>query len=433
MYKKKSKRKRTYKLSFKDRVKLRTKKVYNALFEEIDDNVNSSFTIFEVMLIIVISIVFGMVVGYLVTYHKYQIGDSAKVAEIIRTYEEIRNEYNDDVSDDDLANAAIKGMVSVLNDPYSSYMDSKTSEAFNEIVDGEFVGIGVSIIFDTEANYNRVYSVYDSSPAKKVGMQEGDLIIEVNGVDVAGKMGDDMTSLIKGKEGSEVELTIKRGEELIKFSLKRSSIELKSVSDDVMDYEGSNIGYIRITSFAANTFSQFKKSLKKVEDKKIDGLVLDLRDNPGGHLEQARKMLELFFKKKVVLYQTEEKGKKTKILSTTKESRDYPVVILVNHGSASASEVMAASFKDNYKKVKIVGLPTYGKGTIQKSTNLSTGSSIKYTTQKWLTPKGKWLDEKGIEPDVAVDLNEEFYNNPIVENDPQIKEALKTIKESYLS
>ena len=200
-----------------------------------------------------------------------------------------------------------------------------------------------------------------------------------------------------------------------------------------MNYEESDIGYIRITSFAANTFSQFKKSLEAIEKKKSDGLIIDLRDNPGGHLEQARKILELFFSKKTVLYQTEEKGKKTKITSTTKESRDYPVVILVNHGSASASEVVAASFSDNYEKVKIVGLTTYGKGTIQKSTNLSTGSSIKYTTQKWLTPKGKWLDGKGIEPDVVVDLNEDFYNNPTIDNDPQIKEGLKVLKESYLS
>ena len=214
MYKKKSKRKRTYKLSFKDKAKLRAKKVYNALFEDIDDSVGSGslFTIFEVMLIIVISIVFGIVIGYLVTYHKYQRGDGAKVAEIIRTYEEIKNEYSDEISDDDLANAAIRGMIGVLNDPYSSYMDKETSKAFSEIVDGSFVGIGVSIIFDQEANYNRIYSVYDSSPAKEAGIEEGDYLISVNGVDVAGKVGDDITNLIKGKVGSTVKITIRRGE-----------------------------------------------------------------------------------------------------------------------------------------------------------------------------------------------------------------------------
>ena len=234
--------------------------------------------------------------------------------------------------------------------------------------------------------------------------------------------------MVKGKEGSKLSLTILRDGKKIKKTVSRGSIDLVSVNSQVYALNNGNAGYISISSFAANTYKQFKKELKKVEDKNIMSLIIDVRSNPGGHLSQTKKILELFIKKNKVLYQVEFKGNKTKIKDQTKTFRSYPVVILVNSSSASASEILAAAFKDSYTNVTILGETTYGKGTVQTAYSLSDGSSLKYTTERWLTPKGKWIDGKGVTPDKEVLLTDEYLENPIAENDLQLQSALDILK-----
>ena len=236
---------------------------------------------------------------------------------------------------------------------------------------------------------------------------------------------DEMSNLIKGKSGSKVSLTVLRGEEEVTVVAKRGVVEIPSVSSDILE---ESIGYIKIDSFSATTSDQFSKKLKSMEEKNISSLVIDVRDNPGGKLGQVNKILEKFFSKKTVLYQIVTKDKTTKVYDDTSDNRDYPVVVLVNNGSASAAEILAASFQDNYKDVTIVGTVTYGKGTIQKAIELSSGASIKYTTQKWLTPKGKWINEKGVIPDEIIEQGDKYGANPTYANDVQLQKAVEILK-----
>ena len=180
--------------------------------------------------------------------------------------------------------------------------------------------------------------------------------------------------------------------------------------------------YIQITNFASNTYKQFNKKLKELEKDNIDSLIIDVRGNTGGHLSVVTEILDLFFDKDTVLYQIQDKKSTAKYSAKRSDKREYPIVVLTNHGSASASEILASCFKESYKDATIVGTTTYGKGTVQKTGSLSDGSSYKFTTQKWLTSKGKWINEKGVTPDVEVELGDNL------DEDLQINEAIKILE-----
>ena len=412
------------------RIKKRFFKIKDAVIGDLDEEERTSFSIYEVIGIIVISILFGVVVGYVIMYSRYpanQVGNNKALREVVETYQEIANYYYGGMSETALSEGAIKGMIQSLNDANSNYMDQEVTNTFNETVDGSFVGIGVMIQYKDD--YNEVVEVYENGPAEKAGIKVGDVLLKVDGQDIKGVYGDKVASLVRGKSGTMVELAVMRDEKEKTIKVKRGVVELQSVSSDVINYENRNIGYIKITSFADNTSKQFSRALGKIEES-IDSLVIDVRDNPGGHLQQVTDILSVFFSKGKVLYQIESKEKKDKVTSLTKESRDYPVMVLINRGSASASEILASCFKDNYPNAKVIGLTSYGKGTVQKSVSLRSGNSFKYTTQKWLTAKGEWIDGKGVVPDIEVTQSNEYLQNPVYENDVQLQEAFKQIKES---
>ena len=412
------------------RIKKRFFKIKDAVIGDLDEEERTSFSIYEVIGIIVISILFGVVVGYVIMYSRYpanQVGNNKALREVVETYQEIANYYYGGMSEAALSEGAIKGMIQSLNDANSNYMDQEVTNTFNETVDGSFVGIGVVIQY--KDGYNEVVEVYENGPAEKAGIKVGDVLLKVDGQDIKGVYGDKVASLVKGKSDTMVEITVKRDEKEKTIKVKRGVVELQSVSSDVINYEDRNIGYIKITSFADNTSKQFSRALGKIEES-IDSLVIDVRDNPGGHLQQVTDILSVFFSKGKVLYQIESKEKKDKVTSLTKESRNYPVMVLINRGSASASEILAACFEDNYPNAKIIGITSYGKGTVQKSVSLRSGNSFKYTTQKWLTAKGEWIDGKGVVPDIEVTQSNEYLQNPVYENDVQLQEAFKQIKES---
>ena len=269
-----------------------------------------------------------------------------------------------------------------------------------------------------------VIDVLDDSPAQKADIEVGDVITEIDSKSVIGLTLDDISSLIKGKAGSKVKLTLLRGEEILEKTVTRGNVELVSVISNVYN---DDIGYIYIQNFAANTYQQFKKELNSLEKKNIQSLIIDVRSNPGGHLSQTRDILELFMDKNKVLYQVEFKGDKERIKDETSTSRSYPIAVLVNSASASASEILAASFQDSYSDAILVGETTYGKGTVQQAFSLSDGSSLKYTTERWLTPKGKWIDGKGIRPDYEVSLPDDYLQNPTEDNDLQLQKAIELL------
>lgn len=401
--------------------------IFNEL--EIDLEGDSKFSIFEVIIVTFISIIFGIIVGYILTYTSTPIKaikSDPNLEEIISAYNTLKNNYYDDVDEVSLADNAIKGMVNSLNDSYSSFMDKKTTESFNESVDGYFVGIGVTIMYSD--GYNQIIKVDDSGPGDKAGLKVNDIILSVDGNSVKGVYGEELTSLIKGKSGSKVKIMIKRGNVTKTVTVKRGIIEIENVTSHLLEENGKKIGYINVAVFASNTFKQFRKNLSRMEKKNAEALIIDLRDNPGGHLSQTRDILSMFFDKKTVLYELQNKNKVSKIYSSSNDTRNYPIVILVNGNSASASEVMASCFNDNYKNATIIGTKTYGKGTVQQTVKLSSGTSFKYTTEKWLTSKGKTVDGVGINPDINIELDQSYYSNPTYENDLQVKKAVEILK-----
>lgn len=406
--------------------KLKMENFFNILNFDLEND--SKFSIFEVVIIIFISIVFGIIVGYVLTYTRSPFGSvksNSKLSEIISTYNSIKDNYYKEIDDDTLVNAAVSGMIGSLDDKYSNYMDSSTTDSFNESVEGSFVGIGITIMYDGE--YNKIIAVDDKGPSNKI-LKVDDLIVEVSGKDVRGIYGDDLKKLIRGKVGTTVKIKVLRNNKYLTFSIKRTNIEIKTVKSNYFDVESKKIGYLDVDVISSNTYKQFNKNLKRLENKNIDSLIIDLRDNPGGHLSQTKEILSMFFNKKTVLYQLKDKDTKKKIYSSSNETRSYPIVILVNDGSASASEIITSCFMENYNNIKVVGTTTYGKGTVQQSHQLSTGTSIKYTVQEWLTSKGKSINEKGIKPDEELLMNSEYYSNPTYNTDNQLQKAIEILK-----
>lgn len=406
--------------------KVKKDNFFNILNFDLEND--SKFSIFEVVIIIFISIVFGIIVGYVLTYTRSPLGSvksNSKLSEIISTYNSIKNNYYKEIDDDTLVNAAVSGMIGSLDDKYSNYMDSITTDSFNESVEGSFVGIGITIMYDGE--YNKIIAVDDKGPSKK-SLKVDDLIVEVSGKDVRGIYGDDLRKLIRGKVGTTIKIKVLRNNKYLTFSIKRINIEIKTVKSNYFDVENKKIGYLDVDVISSNTYKQFNKNLKRLENKNIDSLIIDLRDNPGGHLSQTKEILSMFFNKKTVLYQLKDKDTKKKIYSSSNETRSYPIVILVNDGSASASEIITSCFMENYNNIKVVGTTTYGKGTVQQSHQLSTGTSIKYTVQEWLTSKGKSINEKGIKPDEELLMNSEYYSNPTYNTDNQLQKAIEILK-----
>ena len=235
----------------------------------------------------------------------------------------------------------------------------------------------------------------------------------------------DFIEYVKNIESATFNLNLKRGDENLVVSVSREEVVLNSVSSDIINKDNKKIGYIYISVFAMNTDSQFKTELKKLEKDNISSLIIDLRSNSGGHLTSVESMISLFLDKTNVIYQMQDKEKVTKYYSKGNITKKYPIVVLVDNGSASASEMMAAALKESYGAT-IVGKTTYGKGTVQElQDNIDT--QYKITTKKWLTPNGNWINEVGIVPDVEVDLDIKYFANPTKENDSQLQKALEVI------
>lgn len=394
---------------------------------EIDLDSDSKFSIFEIIIIIFISIIFGVIIGYIITYTKgNNIENDPNLTEIISTYNTLKNNYYKDIDDNKLSNAAIRGMISSLEDPYTNYLDEDSTTSFNESIDGFYVGIGVTVSYEDDKCV--IILVNDKGPAAKAGLKVNDVIIGVDGKEINKENMYQITDLIKGEADTKVKIKVLRGDKEKTYTVTREEIDIESVVSKYYEVENDKVGYIRIKNFAANTYSQFKYNLERLEKKGINKLVIDVRSNPGGHLAQTNKILSMFFNKKTVLYKIKNNSGTTNVYSTSRETRDYPVAIIINGGSASASEILVSCFKDNYKNVIIVGTNSYGKGSVQKSQTFSSGISIKYTTEQWLTSKGKSIEGKGIKPDHEVQLNEEYYTTPTFENDNQLQLAISKLK-----
>lgn len=402
------------------------KKRFKLLVKKIKKN-KIKFSLLDVIIVVIISISLGSIIGASIIYNKEKISITnvpEELDEFVKTYNSINENYYKKVKKEELIDAAIEGMIDSLDDPYSNYMDESDTETFNRTIDGEYVGIGVTV--NIREDYLEVLEVSNESTAKEAGIKIGDKIIEIDGKSVKKKKSSEISKLIKGKSNTKVKLKILRDDKEIEFNLKRKSIEITSVESKIIEKNNKKVGYIDIKVFASNTYKQFKNNLYELEEKKIDSLIIDVRSNPGGYLNQVTKILELFLDKNKVLYQIKTKNNVDKVYSTTNDKKDYKIAVLINKSSASASEILASAIKESYKGT-IVGITSHGKGTVQKSYELTNGTSLKYTTEEWLTPKGHSINKKGVVPDEEIELNADYYNEQIDDNDNQLQKALEVI------
>lgn len=410
----------------KSQLKVKKNKELEIDDEKIDEIIverNDGFTLVEVMIIVLITILFGIVAGYALSLTKtVGVEVSEEVQEIITTYENIIENYYGEVSEDELLDAAISGMVGTLDDPYSVFMTKDDAIIFNESVDGSFTGIGITV--EWKDGKFKIINILSDTPAEKAKLQVDDYIIKVDDEPVDNFSLNELSEKIRGKKNNKIKLAVLRDDKEVEVTLKRAIVEVASVSSRVVS---GNIGVIKIDTFALNTAEQFEKQLKSLENKKIKSLIIDVRNNPGGRLGEVSEIMDLFLDKKKVIYQIESKSQKEKIYTKDSIKRSYPVVVLVDYTSASASEILAASFKDNYKNATLVGTITYGKGTVQKAIKLSSGAIVKYTTQKWLTPNGVWINEVGLTPDVLLEIGDKYSNEPSDENDLQLQKAIEIL------
>ncbi|PWU69277.1 S41 family peptidase [Gracilibacillus dipsosauri] len=342
-----------------------------------------------------------------------------KMSKVVNAFTVIKENYVEDVEDKQLIEGAIQGMLGSLEDPYSSYMDQETMEQFNEQIESSFEGIGAEVSM-VGGNVTIVAPIKDS-PAEKAGLKPNDQVITVDGNSVEGLDLQEAVNKIRGEKGSKVSLEIRRPgvEELIELEITRDAIPLETVYVDTKEVDGKLIGILELTSFSENTASDFKKELTKLEEQGMDGLIIDVRGNPGGLLPTVEELLKMFVPKETPYLQIEDPtGKKSRYFSKLESPKDYPVVTLINEGSASASEILAVSLKEalNYE---VVGTTSFGKGTVQQTVPMGDGSTIKLTRFKWLSPEGNWIHEKGVEPTVEQKMPDYYYANPIqIEDDP---------------
>lgn len=338
---------------------------------------------------------------------------------ISQAYSLIKEHYIEDIGDQELIEGAIQGMLTTLEDPYSTYMDVEAMEEFNEQIESSFEGIGAEVSM-VNGNVTIVAPIKDS-PAEKAGLRPNDQVLAVDDKSLEGLDLNEAVNKIRGEKGSEVVLTIQRSgsPDPFEVTLVRDKIPVETVYSELDEQDGKKTGVIEITNFSEHTAEEFKEQLDQLENENIDGLIIDVRGNPGGLLNSVEDILEYFIPKDTPYIQIEDKeGNKEEYYTNLAEKKDYPINVLINEGSASASEILAVAMKEiGYD---VVGTTSFGKGTVQQAVPLGDGSTIKLTFYKWLSPKGNWINEVGVEPTVEVDQPDYYHTNPV-----QIEETLK--------
>ena len=388
----------------------------------------TGFNTIEVVLIAILALAFGGVVGVVLAYTAKPLSiitntDSpSDIQEVEKIYDNLLSKYYGEIDKQTLSDAAIKGMIEALNDPYSTYIDAENTDDFDEQIYGYYVGIGTEITLNDE-NQFEVTNIFENTPATDANIELHDIVVKVNNEDVSGKTVSDIGKLIQGEIGTDVTLTLRRGEEEFDVTITRDRIDLISVTSQIFEKDDKRIGYIKVTNFASNTFNQFQTALNELEENDIESLVIDVRDNLGGQLEVATQIASLFLTKDKVVYQLNTNGIIQPIYSTGPGSFQKPITVLINGATASASEVLAIALQES-ADATVIGTTSYGKGTIQESYKLSTGATIKFTVQEWLSPNGNTVNEVGVKPDIEVSETENSGETDTLETDTVLQTAI---------
>lgn len=390
------------------------------------------FKLSEVIILIVVTLFIGLILGlsiFKVLYSKDNgsvlVSKDEYLSKFIENYNYIVDNYYGDLDKNKLIDSAISGMLDSIGDPYTTYIDEDASNNFNTTLEGSFQGIGVEVVNDSDNNII-VYRVLDDSPASRAGIQSMDILKSLDGESLSNLATSEFVSKIRNSNASSFDLVLLRNNEEVSVKVNRELVTIKSVQSEVFERDNKKIGYIYMSIFANNTYSQFKSELQSLEEKGIDSLIIDVRSNTGGHLTAVENILSLFLDSSHVIYQTEDKNGVVKTYSRGNVTKSYPIVILTNEASASASEILAAAMSEEYG-AKLVGKHTYGKGTVQELKTLPDGEQYKFTTKKWLTPNGTWINDVGVPVDIEVDFNKDYYDNPIHDNDKQLQAAIEAL------
>lgn len=390
----------------------------------------------SIMLIIVVALV-TFIITSVIMYNKFSCGQkymltsensnlNAKINSIRKVLEK---DFLGEVDEEKLIDSAIKGYVEGLEDEYTQYFTKKEMEEFKTETQGNYVGIGIYMLQDIENEKILVLSPIKGSPAEVAGIKAGDIIKKVNGKEYSIDEFEKIALDIKGKEGTKVTLEIQRGEEILNFEVERKTIELYPIESEVLE---GNIGYINISSFDKDCSKEFKENYNNLKKQKITSLIIDLRNNGGGIVEEALEIIDYILDKdSIMMITVNKKGEEQIEKAKNKPIINIPIVVLANENTASASEIFVAALKEN-NKAKIIGTKTYGKGVIQELLTLSDGSGLKITTEEYYTPNKNKINKVGIEPDIIVELpnNIESSYNLQKKDDNQLRRAVDELKEN---
>lgn len=336
----------------------------------------------------------------------------------------IDENYIGDVDEEALEEGIYKGYIQGLEDPYSVYYNEEETKDLYETTEGEYSGIGAVLSQDLESGVITLVQIYEDSPAAKAGLKDNDILTKVGDIEVTGVDLSEVVTYIKGEKGTDVDLTVLRGEdaEEITVTATRDTVEAQTVKYEMLE---GQTGYLSVSEFDSVTYAQYEEAMNELADQGMTGLIVDLRNNPGGNLNTVCEMLDLVLPKGTIVYTEDKDGKRETATSDDEHQINVPMVVLVNGNSASASEIYAGAIQD-YGIGKIVGTQTYGKGVVQQIFDLGDGTSVKLTIAEYFTPNGRNIDGEGITPDVEVEY-EADENNP--EADNQLEKALEVMKE----
>lgn len=392
------------------------------------DKKNNGFGLLSVIIIIIITaIVSALATGIIVTSNSdginitnYDLKDDKELQEFIDLYKTILSKYYDEVDKEGMINAAEEGMLNFLGDKYTTILSDSDYSSMMDGLKDEYEGIGVTI----EGNIIR--DITANSPAEKAGLLINDEIITINNTNVENLTSSEIGSLIKNNTMDTVSLVVKRNQELINYTIKKSSLTYPYAEGKVID--NTSIGYLKISAFSEKLADQVEKEVTKLENSNMSSLIIDLRNNGGGYLSAANETASIFLKKGLTIYSLTNNSKTTTVKDETDEYKEYKVVVLVNKQTASAAEILAAALKQSYGAT-LVGTQTYGKGKVQQISSLKNGETVKYTTAKWLTPSGVCIDGVGLSVDYNLDLVYNYNdNNEIIGyEDTQLNKAIELL------
>lgn len=343
-------------------------------------------------------------------------------------YDTIDDYYLNEIDNNKIQDGIYKGMVDSLGDQYTVYYTADEYKQFTTASSGTYCGIGVTVSQNTSTGAITIVKTFKKGSGAKEGMLAGDIIYKIEGKKIEGLELSKVVAQIKGEEGTFVKVTVLRNGKEIEFNLERRKLEIDTVTSRMEEKSGKKIGYVAVSEFDEVTASQFKSAIKELEKEGMQGLVIDLRDNPGGLLDVTCEMLDRMIKKGILVYTVDKNGKRVDEEATDNLSFEKPVAILVNGNSASASEVFSGAMKD-YKAATLVGTNTFGKGIVQSIVPFEDGTAMKVTVSKYYTPNGVNIHGTGIKPDVVEELNKEALKDGKLERkeDNQLDKALDVV------